>query len=55
MSCTFIGKGFGFVGQSPYSAITPSVFLSTPTETYRLLTESLDMILTESGNNLRGE
>ena len=27
MSCTFIGKGLGLVGQSPYSAITPSVFL----------------------------
>ena len=27
MSCTFIGKGLGLVGQSPYSAVTPSVFL----------------------------
>ena len=55
MSCTFIGKGLGLIGQSPQSAVTPIVFLSVSTETFRLLTESLDSILTESGDYLRGE
>jgi hypothetical protein len=59
MATTFIGRGLGIVAVAvPLAVVTPAAIVSTgetAAETYRLLSESGDVITDEATNPIRSE